>query len=139
MNLVVDASVVVKWYIPERDHAAALTIRDEYLDGVVDLHAPSLLHFEVLNALRYSGAYGNESLAAAARSLADYGIEQHPLADVGPVADVATELDTTIYDASYVGLSSTLDATAYTADEALLTAASGTTFDERVAHVSDYG
>lgn len=138
MNLVVDASVVVKWYIPERDHAAALTLRDDYLDGEVDLSAPSLLPFEVINGLRYSGDYEGDALGAAAVSLVDYGIDLRSFADSGAVAATANELDISVYDASYLGLAAAIDGRAYTADETLLAAASDTEFAGRVAHIADY-
>lgn len=138
MNLVVDASVVVKWYVPERDHAAALTLRDDYLDGDVDLFAPSLLPFEVVNALRYSGNYEGDSLTAAAESLADYGIELQSFAGSGDIAATANELDIAIYDASYLALAAEVDGLVYTADEPLLSAVADTGFSDRAVHISDY-
>lgn len=137
-KLVVDASVVVKWYIPERDHAAALALREDYLDGDVDLFAPSLLPFEVINALRYSGDYDGDSLVAAAQSITDYGIELRSFADAGDIATTANELDIAIYDASYLALAATIDSPAYTADERLLEAVSNTEYADRATHLADY-
>lgn len=138
MNLVVDASVVVKWFVPERDHEQALAIRDDYLDGDASLFAPALLPFEVINALRYSERYADETLVAASESLAGYGIEMRPLSNSGAVAPTAEELDVSVYDASYVALAEAVDGRAYTADEALLAAASDSEHADRLAHVAAY-
>jgi len=135
-EIVVDTSVVVKWYIPERDHEQARALRDAYLDGTVDLVAPALMPFEAINALRYSGHYEGKRLEEAAQSLPEYGIELVPFHKTGPVAKIANEFDITIYDASYVTLARTLDTTAYTADETLLDDLDGD--DEVVKHVRTY-
>ena len=49
--LAVDASVVVKWLLPEPDRDRALLIRDLYQDDKLDLVAPHLLVSEVGNVL----------------------------------------------------------------------------------------
>jgi len=49
--LAVDASVVVKWVLPEEDRDRALLIRDLYQDEKLDLIAPHLLVGEVGNVL----------------------------------------------------------------------------------------
>lgn len=138
MNLVPDASVVVKWYVPEGDHGSARDLRDDYLDGDHDLYAPALLPFEAINALRYSGYYEGDRLAEAASSLAGYGIELRPFSESGAAAQVAQALDVTVYDASYVALAASLDGRAYTADGALLSAVEGTEYEDRLGHVGAY-
>lgn len=119
-ELVVDTSVVVKWYIPEQHHEQARTLRDEYLDGTFDLVAPALMPFEALNALKYSGHYTGDRLHEASQSLSEYGITLVPFNKAGPVAEIATTLDITSYDAAYIALAQKLDTKAYTADGTLL-------------------
>lgn len=133
-ELVVDTSVVVKWYIPERHHEQARALRDDYLDGTVDLVAPALMPFEAINALKYSGHYDGVRLEDAARSLPEYGITLVPFTETGSVADIATTLDITVYDAAYVALAREFDTTAYTADETLLDGEHG----EHVEHIRTY-
>lgn len=119
-DIVVDASVVAKWYIPEQSHEAARALRNDYLEGAHDLSAPALLPFEVVNALRYSGHYDGERLVEASRTLPKYGIELVPHHEAGTVATLANEQDITMYDASYVSLAQKYDGTVYTADARLL-------------------
>lgn len=137
-NVVVDASVVAKWYIPERDHERARDLRDDYLNGSHDLHAPSLLPFEVVNALKYGGEYEDERLVEAAVSLAEYGISLVPYRDAGPVARTALDLDITISDASYLALADSNGWTVYTADSKLLDRVADTAYDDLATHIRGY-
>ena len=50
-ELVIDASVAVKWVLPEVDRPLALRLQDRYQLGEVKLLAPPLLLLEVGNAL----------------------------------------------------------------------------------------
>ena len=136
-EIVVDASVVVKWYIPEQHHEHARALRGAYLDGTVDLVAPALMPFEAVNALEYSGHYDGARLEEASRSLAEYGIDLVQFSNTGPVAEIATTLDITSYDAAYIALAQALDTTVYTADEALLDDLEGD-YSEVAAHISAY-
>ena len=119
-EIVVDTSVVVKWYIPEQHHEQARALRDAYLDGAFDLVAPALMPFEAVNALKYSGYYDGERLEDASKSLLGYGIELVPFNDIGSIAEVADTLEITVYDAAYIALARKLDADIYTADGNLL-------------------
>jgi len=119
-EVVVDTSVVVKWYIPEQHHEQARALRDAYLDGTSDLVAPALMPFEAINALKYSGYYDGERLEDASKSLSEYGIDLVSFDDAGPVAEIADTLGITIYDAAYVALARKLDTNVYTADGNLL-------------------
>ena len=119
-EIVVDTSVVVKWYIPEQHHEQARALRDAYLDGAFDLVAPALMPFEAVNALKYSGYYDGERLEDASKSLLEYGIELVPFDDAGSIAEVADTLEITVYDAAYIALARKFDTNVYTADGNLL-------------------
>jgi len=137
-EFVVDASVVAKWYVPEKHHERARALRDDYLEGKHDLVAPALMPFEVVNALKYSGHYDNDRLVEASTTLPEYGIDLVPYRKLGPVAEVVVDLDVTVYDASYVALAHANDATAYTADSRLLEAIADTEYADAAAHVRTY-
>lgn len=136
-EIVVDTSVVVKWYIPERHHEQARALRDAYLDGKCDLVAPALMPFEAINALKYSGHYDGDRLEDASKSLPEYGIDLVPFSKTGPVAEIADDLDITIYDASYIALARKLDTKAYTADGNLLDDLEGD-YIELAEHIRTY-
>ncbi len=136
VKIVVDTSVVVKWFIDEMYSENARKIRDEYVNGTVDLVAPELMPFEVLNALRYSGLFEKDELIMVAKSLELYGFELYPLS--GNLAEntvkIAVEKDVTIYDAAYVALAMELNTNLYTADEKLIKRVEL----EFVKHVSEF-
>ena len=49
--VVVDASIALKWTINETDSSAALALLANWTDKEIEVHAPSLLVYEVTNAL----------------------------------------------------------------------------------------
>jgi len=121
-KIVVDASVVVEWFVEEGYGGKALIIRDPFIEGLVDIAVPSILYFEVLNALKYSGAFGEDELKRIARILEDYQFTAYELegAYAEKTVEVAMRKGMTIYDASYVALALIEEADLYTADEKLL-------------------
>lgn len=137
-DIVADASVIVKWYIPERDHRNARVLRDDHLDGNRGIIAPALLPFEVINALKYSGHFSRNDLQHASVTLPDYGIDLVPYANLGAVTTISSDLDITIYDAAYVALAQTRQTKAYTADNRLLEAIDGTAYADLAAHIRVY-
>lgn len=137
-DLVVDTSVVVKWYIPEQHYEEARALRDDFLNGTHDLYAPALMPFEAVNALYYSGHYDGERLVEAADSLGEYGIELVSFQSVGALAEITTTLDITAYDAAYVALAVERDATAYTADSTLLADLEGSKYEGAVSNIQTY-
>ena len=122
-KIAVDASVVVKWFVEEKYSKEALMIRDSFIEGLVDIVVPSLLYFEVLNALKYSGAFGEDELKKVARILEDYQFTLYELegAYAEKAVEIAMRKGITIYDASYVALALIEGVNLYTADEKLLT------------------
>src|SRR2546422_4793239 len=103
---VADASVVAKWFLEEADSEPARRLRDDFLEGIVRLRAPSILPFEVLDALRFHPRFLRPSLPEAARGLARAGIPTVPLFGVFLVrpGNGSTRDDFTIYDPSYIAL-----------------------------------
>src|SRR5579883_2210741 len=69
---VVDSSIVTKWFLVEADSELATGLRNDFATGRVGLTVPTLLFYEVMNALRFSGLYNETNLTIAARSLSKY-------------------------------------------------------------------
>ncbi|GBC71180.1 hypothetical protein HRbin02_00959 [Candidatus Calditenuaceae archaeon HR02] len=117
--LVLDASVAVKWFNVEPLRKEALTIRNRYANGEIDLIAPVLLHYEVANALRYNPRFGIEDVKTALKALEDMSITTYEFK--GELRERAVELaykfGITLYDAVYVSLAMLQNATLYTADK----------------------
>jgi predicted nucleic acid-binding protein len=71
-EFVVDSSVVTRWFLVESDSDLAPSLRDDFATGRVSLAVPTLLFYELLNALRFSGAFDEKGLALAGRALSKY-------------------------------------------------------------------
>ena len=135
-EIVIDASVVVKWFVKEKYSHEAKLLRDAYANGLIDVSAPSLLPYEVLNALKYSGAFGEEELKEIAITLEDFQITLFNLQ--GELAVKSIELamrrGLTIYDSSYVALAQILNTELYTSDEKLIRKTQGLNIVKHIAH-----
>ena len=121
-EIVIDASVVVKWFIEEKDSDKARFLRDKFIDGKIELIAPSLLYFEVLNALKYSHLFDLNELDNAGESLENYGFNLIAIKNQirKQMIKIAFEHEISIYDASYLGLSIGLGKLFCTADEKII-------------------
>ena len=64
---IVDTSVAVKWYVKEAMRDQALRVIDDFLSDRIDLQAPSLLLYELGNALRYHPGLTEAHCADAVR------------------------------------------------------------------------
>ena len=122
MEIIIDASVVVKWFIEENDSDKAVFIRDKFIDGKVELYVPTLLYFEVLNALKYSQLFRPTELEDAGESIENYGFKVISIKNEirKHMIKVAVDYNLSIYDASYLGLSIGLEKIFCTADEKII-------------------
>ncbi|MEM1509151.1 MAG: type II toxin-antitoxin system VapC family toxin [Thermofilaceae archaeon] len=120
-EVVIDASVVVKWFVEEEGSSKALEVRDQYINGELKFIAPELFAFEVLNALRYKGLFSLEELKSVAEALDAFSFELYSLRGkyARLTVDVAHENDITIYDAAYVSLAILKNTCVYTTDAKL--------------------
>lgn len=134
-KIVVDASIVAKWYLEEEFSAQATELRDAFGTGKVTILAPSLLYYETLNALRYSGVYSEEELMMVGGALSLYGLKvMEPNKEMlEKIAQISISRDITVYDASYVVLANLADATLYTTDAEILGK-----FPGRTRHIKEF-
>ena len=128
MEVVVDASVAVKWFVEEPGTPAA---RDR-LAGHVRLVAPDLVVVEVCNALwrRVRAGGIDEAQARAAIDLvARYYEELVPAAGLSERAfAIALELGHPVYDCFYLALAEKRGTQVLTADGRLLVRLQGSPF-----------
>ena len=121
-SVVLDTSVVIKWFRQGEVLASkALALRDAYLEGQIVVLVPSLLAYELANVLRYKNDLTTVQIEDAVQSLFDMGLEWIPPSAtvMRRAVVIARECDTTVYDAAFVALAETLNATFLTADEKL--------------------
>jgi len=121
-QVVIDANVVVKWFIEEKNSTKARILRDKFIGKEIKLITPSLLYFEVLNALKYSNLFNQAELNDAGESLENYGFNVITIKKKirEQMVKIAVEHDLSIYDASYLGLSIAMETILCTADEKII-------------------
>jgi predicted nucleic acid-binding protein len=135
---VVDASVIIKWYVPEGDYEAARAMRT----GETALAAPDLLFAETANIVwklvrrgEMTSSRGieiiEEIVAAPFITVSNQSLAQDAL-------DLAIATGLSAYDASYVALAIRLDKILITADERLVRKLTGTRSANQVRLLADY-
>lgn len=123
-TIVIDASVVVKWTLPEEDSERALALHDAHLKQGWSLLAPTLLLAEIANAFwRRHDQVDAETAQEALSALLASGIEFIPIETLVPEAyHLARQHGRTVYDALYLALARQRDCDFVTADERLYNA-----------------
>jgi predicted nucleic acid-binding protein len=119
MSLVLDSSVVIKWFIDEPLHEHARHL----LEAGESLHAPDLLVAEVGN-IAWKKATRREIDAqhahAIALALRELPLSLHPSGElVDRALQIALAINHPVYDCLYVACAEMLDGTLFTADERL--------------------
>jgi predicted nucleic acid-binding protein len=119
---VVDSSIVTKWFLVETNSDQAIKIRNEFATGRLRLTVPTLLFYEVTNALRFSGVFNETDLTLAAKSLSKYrfGIWRPRGKLLELSARISVRQNVTVYDACYVALAKRLKTKLVTEDKELL-------------------
>ncbi len=135
--VVPDASVVVKWFIEEEYTDKADELRRDYVDQLIDIAVPELIYYEVLNALRYSGVFGEDELINIGEALHGFQFLELPLKGefLRETIRRALKHGITIYDACYIAVASIEKGTLYTADEKLLEKLRGL---KNAKHIREY-
>ena len=125
--VVIDASVVLSWLLPDEGLVvAANRLYDRYVLGRIQLVAPTILIYEVINALRM--AVLRKRLAwNSAKEVLSYFVElgvqfEKQESDARFILDLARRFGLSAYDAAYIALGKKLKAVIYTADRRLVKA-----------------
>lgn len=123
MDYVVDASVIVKWFVPEEESDKAGELRDLAARGQISLHAPGYAVVEVANALalhpfvRLSEEEITDAILASEKmvALVDLTREEWRNAII-----LAREIPISVYDSAYLAVSLSMDLKFVTADSKLV-------------------
>ena len=141
MRYVIDASVAIKWLLPEADSQSALTVLDAAQAGRIVLVAPALICLEFGHVLGKELRRGRcdtptaERLWSAFRSLPITLASDRLLHDRAFLLSVARRI--TIYDALYVAVAELEGIPLITADVGLLAALNGS--GSRIIHMDTVG
>lgn len=125
-----DASVVLKWFLPEIDSLEAEGLLLAFLRGTVSLYAPNLLLVESASALWRRVVVRGEITAADARAiyrdLLTLPLNFQPTERLAASAfSIALVQRHSVYDAFYCALATEMDCELVTADKALVAKLAG--------------
>ena len=122
-ELVLDASVVAKWYHRENETnvEAAEELRTEFGSGGLSVAVPPLMHIELMNLAARRWRFTELDLLELGRSLLElpFIVQQPHLVSVGRWAGRGL----TAYDACYVALAEERRTTVVTADRQMVSVA----------------
>jgi len=119
--MVIDASVILKWFIEERDSNKASDIKNNHIQGLYAITVPDIVIYEVGNALRYKVEFSTREISKAVEELYALNLDiilPHPDI-ICSVAEISRQNDITFYDAFYVALAKDLGLQFITADNKL--------------------
>lgn len=114
---VIDASIIVKWFVTETGSNEALELQKAHSQGDCLLIIPELAFLEVFNALRYKNPHKDTlqnvnaqlwKLQLHTEKINEYLLEQG--------SRLAIDNDLTLYDAIYLALAQIHGCPLYTAD-----------------------
>ena len=118
---VLDASVVLKWFLQEKDTESALNLKQKYLARYYNLAFPDLILYELPNALRYNKSFSAHTAYEAIENLISLGVDivVPTTSMIRNALEIAYKKNITFYDAAYVSLAQGLGYDFITADEKL--------------------
>jgi predicted nucleic acid-binding protein len=121
---VVDASVVLKWYLKdEKFEETALGLLHHYAQGNIGLVAPWLLEYELANGLLIACRRGRIDVDVALTAMngfAELGLRLVSISDLSEkVAGFSKKYNRTAYDAGYLAVAAREGVDLITADERL--------------------
>ena len=118
-EIVLDSSVVVKWFSTETKSVEALKLLDSYIQGTVELTISEILICEVGNALRYKPDFDTQKWKSALTQMFNLHMNMTYLNQDLAIrtGEIAYEGKVTFYDALPVAIAEHKKAICITADE----------------------
>lgn len=121
MKYVLDASVVIKWFVKEEDSEVAIELLNEYNEGKCEIAVPDLLIYEVANVLRYNPRFSHADTLRCIQSIHNLDLDIVDLTEiiVEFALRISYERKISFYDALYVAVAREIGYEFITADENL--------------------
>jgi predicted nucleic acid-binding protein len=129
-KLVIDASVVLKWFLRDEKYGdRALDLLDRFVRGDIDLAAPSLMVYEVINGLVIAQKRGRIAEGKVLSSISGFLSLGITFVDVAGLEDRVLHscrvYDRSAYDASYLAVAEQQSLALVTGDERLYNSTKG--------------
>jgi predicted nucleic acid-binding protein len=136
-KFVVDASVAIKWVVPEIHSAAALRLRQPDYELIV----PDFFFPEIGNILWKRVRRGESTLESAQEDLTalmELSLNVQPsLSLMPPALEIAVRIEQAVYDCVYLALAVSNDCQMVTADERFCNALRGDALAPHICWIED--
>lgn len=140
-DFVVDASIAIKWFVPEIHSEAALSLLEMQEAGAVSFHAPDLLYSETGNILWKKTLKGEilqrdaYFISGEIRKIPKSIYPGEELAE--PALKIASKTMRSVYDSTYLCLAIILNSQLITADKRFYNSLSAGPFGSYVTWIED--
>ena len=129
-KLVIDASVALKWFLRDEKYGdSAMSLLERFIRGEIELAAPSLLVYEVINGLvvaQRKGRINEKKVIASISGFINLGIQFVDVAGLeARVLHFCRAYDRSAYDASYLAVAEQESLALVTGDERLYNSIKG--------------
>ena len=116
--IVVDTSVIFKWYSDEAESSTALKILESHLSEKETICVPDLLLYKLTNAWATKRALPFEKIKLNLKNLQKIGISFEPInfKRANKAVEISKKYEVSVYGASYVVLAKEKKCKLYTAD-----------------------
>jgi len=124
MKYVIDTSVAFKWAIAEIDSDKAISLRDDFRNGIHQLHSPDLFPTEIANSLLVAERRGRiqpGDWPIFFNDVMQYCPTLHPaIPNLARAYEIAALIKASIYDSLYVAVAESESCEFVTADDKLI-------------------
>ncbi|OLS25476.1 MAG: Ribonuclease VapC3 [Candidatus Heimdallarchaeota archaeon LC_3] len=137
LQIVLDASVILKWFLQEDYSDLAEKLKDEFLIGTIDVLIPELAFYEITNVLRYKPNYSIQDLEESISALTKMQLNAIKWDEIigKNSVNIAYQYGITIYDSSYIAISHQFNCEMVTCDEKLLKKIRN---EEKIYHIKNF-
>jgi predicted nucleic acid-binding protein len=123
-TLILDSSVIAKWFFPENESEKALDIKENFTNNTLSIVTPILLYYEINNllktAIKMFRINSNDAIKAYNAFLKLELISYSSESLLEKTLEIALQYDISSYDASYIALANHLQVPFLTSDKKLL-------------------
>ncbi len=123
-TIILDSSVIIKWFLPEEDSNIALAFNRQFISGDLKIAVPMLLFYEMANIFKSAVTASRIKSSDAIQSyenLLNLNFITYSMDNLFKGGlEIALRFDITAYDASYLALAEELKIPFITADQKLI-------------------
>lgn len=105
-KFIIDASFVLAFLLPDERQTEAIEIFDQYTSGKIELIAPNLLPYEIINGLKGAVLRKRINFQTTTKLIEQFLELIIPTRDIDleKVLEISVKKDLSVYDASYLWL-----------------------------------